>query len=34
MSDFELSAAEFRALYDRMKQMSRWGASRPAGRVE
>jgi len=25
MSDFELSAAEFRALYDRVKQMSRWG---------
>jgi hypothetical protein len=25
MSDFELSAAEFRALYDRVKHMSRWG---------
>ena len=25
MSDFELSAAEFRALYDRVKRMSRWG---------
>jgi hypothetical protein len=24
MSDFELSAAEFRALYDRVKHMSRW----------
>jgi len=25
VSDFELSAAEFRALYDRVKHMSRWG---------
>ena len=25
MSDYELSAAEFRALYDRVKHMSRWG---------
>jgi kynurenine formamidase len=25
MSDFELSAAEFRALYDRVKRMSQWG---------
>ena len=25
MSDFELSADEFRALYDRVKYMSRWG---------
>jgi len=25
MSDFELSAAEFRALYERVKDMSRWG---------
>jgi kynurenine formamidase len=25
MSDFELSAKEFRALYDRVKHMSRWG---------
>jgi kynurenine formamidase len=25
MSDFELDAAEFRALYDRVRQMSRWG---------
>jgi hypothetical protein len=25
MSDSELSAAEFRALYDRVKHMSRWG---------
>ena len=25
MSDFELNAAEFRALYDRVKAMSRWG---------
>ena len=25
MSDFELSAAESRALYDRVKHMSRWG---------
>ena len=25
MSDFELSAAEFRALYDRVKHMSQWG---------
>ncbi len=25
MSDFELTAAEFRALYDRVKHMSRWG---------
>jgi len=25
MSDFELSAAEFRALYDRVRHMSRWG---------
>ena len=25
MSDFELSAAEFRALYARVKHMSRWG---------
>jgi hypothetical protein len=25
MSDFELSAAEFRALYDRVKHTSRWG---------
>ena len=25
MSDFELTAAEFRALYDRVKDMSRWG---------
>ncbi len=25
MSDFELSADEFRALYDRVKHMSRWG---------
>jgi kynurenine formamidase len=25
MSDFELSASEFRALYDRVKRMSRWG---------
>jgi kynurenine formamidase len=25
MTDFELSAAEFRALYDRVKHMSRWG---------
>jgi kynurenine formamidase len=25
MTDFELSAAEFRALYQRMKHMSRWG---------
>jgi len=30
MSDFELSAAEFRALYDRVKDMSRWG---PADRL-
>jgi hypothetical protein len=35
MSDFELSAAEFRALYDRVKQMSRWRpADRLGGRVE
>ena len=27
MGDFELSAAEFRALYDRVKHMSRWGAA-------
>jgi kynurenine formamidase len=27
MSDFELSAAEFRALYDRVKHMSQWGAA-------
>jgi hypothetical protein len=25
MSDLELSADEFRALYDRVKLMSRWG---------
>ena len=25
MSDFELSASEFRALYDRVRHMSRWG---------
>ena len=25
MSDVELSAAEFRALYERVKQLSRWG---------
>jgi kynurenine formamidase len=25
MSDFELNAAEFRALYERVKQMSQWG---------
>ena len=25
MSDFQLNAAEFRALYDRVKHMSRWG---------
>jgi hypothetical protein len=25
MSDFELSAAEFRALYGQVKHMSRWG---------
>ena len=25
MSDFQLSAAEFRALYDRVQHMSRWG---------
>ena len=25
MSDFELTAAEFRARYDRVKHMSRWG---------
>jgi len=30
MSDFELSAAEFLALYDRVKDMSRWG---PADRL-
>ena len=29
MGDFELSAAEFRALYERVKHMSRWG--RPTG---
>ncbi len=27
MSDFELSAAEFRALYDRVQHMSQWGAA-------
>jgi kynurenine formamidase len=27
MSDFELSAAEFRALYDRVKHMSQWGSA-------
>jgi hypothetical protein len=30
MSDFELSGAEFRTLYDRVKHMSRWG---PANRL-
>jgi hypothetical protein len=25
MSEFQLSAAEFRAMYERVKQMSRWG---------
>ena len=30
MSDFELTAAEFRALYDRLKHMTRWG---PADRL-
>src|SRR5712675_968974 len=30
MSDYELSAAEFRALYHRVKRMSRWG---PADRL-
>jgi hypothetical protein len=27
MSHFEPSAAEFRALYDRVKRMSQWGAA-------
>ena len=31
MSDFELSAAEFRALYDRVKHMSQWGPADQRG---
>lgn len=31
MSDVQLSAAEFRALYDRVKRMSRWGTADQRG---
>ena len=31
MGDFELTAAEFRALYQRVKHMSPVGATRPTG---
>ena len=34
MSDFELSAAEFRALYDRVKHMSRWGPADRRGALQ
>jgi hypothetical protein len=34
MGDFELSAAEFRALYERVKHMSRWGPADRRGACE